>query len=234
MKSSLKKTTILVLFAMTATASIFAQEEKESRFTVDATADVVSSYVWRGMYQAGVSVQPGLSLLAYGFTLGTWGSTDISALAKELDFYLSYETGGFSATITDYWWMGEGESFFKERSGHLFEASLSYTFSEKFPLSLGVNTMFFGDIDKDEDRKQMYSTYITASYPFTIGSVDCEIGIGVSPWKGLYSDKFDVASVSAKASKSLKVTESFSLPIFVELILSPAQDNAYLVFGLSF
>ena len=234
------KKVIITLALLAATISISAQEKKESKFSVDAGAGLVSSYIWRGMYQTGVSIQPALSLSAYGVTLGAWGSTDVSALAKELDFYVSYEIGRFSATLTDYWWMGEGASFFKERERHLFEASLEYIFSEKFPLSLGVNTMFFGDIDKefDEDEnkkgKQLYSTYITASYPFAVKDVECELGIGVSPWKGLYSDEFHIAAITAKATKELKITENFALPVFVELILAPAQDNAYMVFGLTF
>jgi len=94
--------------------------------------------------------------------------------------------------------------------------------------------MFLGEGDKNEKGEQLYSTYISASYPFSVGNTDCEINIGVSPWKGMYSDKFDVAAITAKASKNLKVIDNFSLPIFVELVLSPAQDNAYLVFGLKF
>ncbi len=228
------KKVIITLAFLAATISISAQEKKESRFSVNAGADLVSSYIWRGMYQTGVSIQPALSLSAYGVTLGAWGSTDVSALAKELDFYVSYEIGRFSATLTDYWWMGEGTSFFKEREGHLFEASLEYTFPEKFPLSLGVNTMFAGEIDKDEDGKQRFSTYLSASYPFPVKEVACEVGVGISPMKGLYSGKFHIAAITAKATKKLQLSDKFALPVFAELILSPAQDNAYLVFGLTF
>ena len=232
MKLIFKKTAILLFFAIIATVAAFAQ--KESKFSVDAEADLVSSYVWRGMYQGGVNFQPALSFSVHGITLGTWGSTDMRAFAKEVDFYLSYEIGRFYVAVTDYWWMNEGESFFKERSGDFFEASLVYSVSKKFPLSFGVNTMFRGDGDKNEKGEQLYSTYISASYPFSVGNTDCEISIGISPWKGMYSDKFDVAAITAKASKNLKVTDNFSLPVSVELVLSPAQDNAYLVFGLKF
>ena len=226
---------ISAFFTAITTVAVYGQVEKDTaKISVDVEADLVSSYVWRGIYQTGVSVQPALSLSAYGATLGAWGSTDFSTFAKELDFYISYEIGGFSVSVTDYWWSGEGESFFKERSGHYFEAGLSYTFPEKFPLSIGINTMFLGDGDKDEEGKQRYSTYISASYPFPIGDTECEVGIGVSPWEGLYSDKFNVATISAKAAKKLKLSSEYSLPVFVEAIFSPAQDNAYLVFGIKF
>ena len=228
MKKTVKITAIAILF----TCSVLVQGQEKLK--IDVGADVVSSYVWRGLYQAGVSVQPSLSLSTSGLTLGSWGSTDFSTYFKELDFYLSYEVKRFSAGITNYWWSGEGASFFEERGSHLFEINLGYTFSEKFPLSLGVNTMFSGDEDKDDDDKQRYSTYISASFPFSVKDIDCEAGIGVSPWKGLYSNKFDVAVITAKASKNLPLSPDYSVPVFVGLIISPAQDNAFLVFGLTF
>ncbi|MDR0941626.1 MAG: hypothetical protein LBM68_05320 [Bacteroidales bacterium] len=228
------KTAIIALFATVATMSVSAQEAAESKISVEVGADVVSSYVWRGQYQTGASVQPGISVSGYGFTIGAWGSTDLSAAAKEVDYFVSYEIGGLSATITDYWWLGQdGGPYFKRKS-HLFEASLAYSFGEAFPLSLGVNTIFSGELDKDEKGDQLYSTYISASYPFAVKDVECEVGVGVAPMKGMYTDKFDVASISAKASKSIEITDKFALPVFAELVLSPARDNAYLVFGITF
>ena len=68
----------------------------------------------------------------------------------------------------------------------------------------------------------------------TVKNIDCKAGIGVSPWKGLYSNKFDVASITAKVSRNLPLSSDYAIPVFVELIISPAQDNAFLVFGLTF
>ena len=225
---SIKITAILLLWA---TAVSYGQDKK---WEVTAEADLVSSYVWRGIYQTSVSFQPLLSLSAYGITLGTWGSTDFSSYAKELDFFLSYETRGFSVRLIDYWWNGERQSFFKEHGRRFLEAGLDYTFSEKFPLSFGINTMIEGVGDKKENGKQQYSTYITANYPFAVKGIDCQASIGISPWKGLYSESFNVATIAVRATKSLQLSERYALPVFVELIFSPAQDNAYIVFGLKF
>ena len=209
-------------------------EQSEKELTIDVGADFVSSYVWRGMYQAGVSIQPALTFSAYGLTIGAWGSTDFSTFSKELDFYLSYELKGFTASLSDYWWNGEGASYFRNAGSHHIEAGLGFTFSEKLPLSLELNTMLSGDEDKDDDDRKYYSTYISASFPFSVRDIDCEAGIGVTPWKGMYSDKFDVVAISAKASKRLQLSPKYALPVFVELIFSPAQDNAFFVFGLKF
>jgi len=228
-----KITMVVSLFAVT--VSGYGQdEEDDKKLTVDVGADLVSAYVWRGMYMTGVSIQPSLSLSAYGLTIEAWGSTDFLANFKELDFILSYEMKGFSATIGDYWWKGEGESYFRDAGSHHLEVMLGYTFSGKIPLSLEVYTMFTGDEDKDDEGRKYYSTYIAARYPFTVGNIDFEAGIGVSPWKGMYYRKAAVADVTLKASKNVQITEKYALPVFAELIFAPAQDNAYLVFSVKF
>jgi len=233
MRLIIRTVTILLFSAMTVVG--YGQDEKTDRkLTVDVGTDLVSSYVWRGLNFAGVSIQPSFSLSFYGFTVGTWGSVDFSTIEKELDLYLSYEIKGFSVSIADYWWFEEDASYFGNKDSHHIDVTLGYTFPEAFPLSLEVSTMLAGEEDKNESGKQQYSTYIAASFPFTINNVDCELGIGISPRKGMYSDKFDVATITAKASKNLQLSSQYALPIFAELIFSPAQDCAYLVVGVNF
>ena len=226
------KKCLFVLVFLSAVVSLPAQESK--KLSLDTGMDLVSSYVWRGMYQTGASIQPSVGLSACGFQLGAWGSTDFSTTAKELDFTLSYEFSGFSVGVTDYWWNGEGVSFFKERSGHYWEGQIGYTFGEAFPLALSVNAMISGGGDKKADGGRYHSTYVAAGYPFQVGGTDCEVGVGVSPWEGMYSEKFDVCSLSVKVSKGLSLSAGRSLPVFAELIFSPSNDNAFLVFGFSF
>ena len=220
-----------ILLVLLTTTVAYGQDKK---WDFNAGADLVSSYIWRGIYQMGMSFQPAMSLSAYGLTLECWGSTDFSAYGKELDLTLSYEKDGFWVSLFDGWWSGEGESFFKERSSHYYEAGLGYTFQRRFPLSVEINTMFLTEGDKKANGKPLYSTYIAARYPFTLKNMNCEAGIGISPWSGLYGDNFKVVNITARATRSLQLSENYALPVFVELILSPAQDNAYLVFGLKF
>lgn len=231
----MKAVAVLVLFAIT--LPMYGQEENgDKKLNMDIGTDLVSTFVWRGMYQAGASIQPTLSLSAFGFTLGAWGSTDLPIRYKEIDFYLSYEIIGFSATLSDYWWNGEGASYFKEPGSHHLEASLSYSFSEKFPLTLGVNTLISGSDDKDDNDKRFYSTYISASFPFSVKSVACELGLGFTPRAGMYQDgnKCNFVDFKARATKNLQLSCSFTLPVFAEIIFSPARDNAFFVLGLQF
>ena len=223
-----------MLFFAVITYAHGQEEDDVGKLKIDADAELVSSYIWRGLYQAGASLQPSLSFSVKGLTVGSWSSVDYKAFIKELDFYFSYELKGFSIGVFDFWCRPEGSSFFKDRKSHTFELNLGYNFSERFPLTLEANTMFTGDDDQDERGKRFYSTYMAASYSFTVKKADCEVGIGITPWKGIYADKFNVAVIRAKASRNLQFTPEYALPVFVELILSPSQDNAFLVFGLSF
>ena len=44
---------------------------------------------------------------------------------------------------------------------------------------------------------------------------------------------FAVTNVSLKATKAIKITESFSLPIFGQVTANPCSQKAYLVFGFT-
>lgn len=40
-------------------------------------------------------------------------------------------------------------------------------------------------------------------------------------------------SISLKASKEIKITDSFSLPVFTQVIAAPEHDDVFFVFGVS-
>ncbi|GHV58899.1 hypothetical protein FACS1894182_12140 [Bacteroidia bacterium] len=222
------KKIVLTMCVLLCTMGMTAQE-----FSVGA--DVVSSYVWRGAYQGGgAGIQPSVSFSNGGFSLGTWGSSNFSGGNKEVDFSIGYQIAGFSLTVTDYWWEGEGAlNYFNYGDTHHFEAGLAYTLPGSFPFNLSWNTMFAGS-DPNSESKRAYSTYITASYPFTVKEVNLEAAIGITPWDGMFADKFTVPSVSLKAAKEVKITDSFSLPLFGQIIVNPDREDIFFVFGISF
>jgi len=39
--------------------------------------------------------------------------------------------------------------------------------------------------------------------------------------------------VAIKATKDIKITQSFTLPLFASVIANPCQETAYFVFGLT-
>ncbi|WP_298652788.1 TorF family putative porin [uncultured Proteiniphilum sp.] len=216
----------IVLVAVShATSGIKAQE-----VTVSAGADIVSSYIWRGLYAGPASVQPGISLSAGNFSVGVWGSTSFESSWREFDLYAGYSIGNFSVLVTDYFFPhdlhADGSSDYFDYSEHLFEATLGYSLGESLPLSLAWNTNFAGDDD--------YSSYFEASYTLPVRGVNVDLILGATPWEGAYSNGFALINASVKASKDITITDSFSLPVFTQAIVNPDTKDVFLVFGMSF
>ncbi|WP_302164508.1 TorF family putative porin [Alistipes ihumii] len=218
---------------------IHAQPQTE----VSIGGDLVSTYVWRGVYQSGFSLQPEIGLSVGGFTVGVWGSTDLDNF-KEVDLSVGYSVRGFSVGVTDYWWggqrLGDGRfaPYFKYGDTHYFEGTLAYEFGEKFPLGISWSTMFAG-ADKKENGDRAWSSYVELAYPFSVGSVELTAAAGAAPWAapawlpGGY-DGFQISNVSLKASRAIPVSEKYEIPLFVQLAVNPQLNYMNLVIGLSF
>lgn len=243
MKNILKKLTVLVL-AVIVIFPALAQDDKKISFTVQG--DLVSSYVWRGTYNAGASLQPALGMNIGGFSLTAWGSKEISGPHKEIDLTVAWSLDNLTLSVSDYWWDGEKQNsrlennnnryfhFNNHNTSHYLEAGIGYTISEKFPLSAAWNIMFWG-ADKKADGGQNYSSYVELNYPFTVGNIDLQATLGASPYdSGLYDvSRFAVCDLGLSASKQIKISNSFSLSVFTKLIFDPAHEDTHLVFGLT-
>jgi hypothetical protein len=230
-----------------------AISQKESKLKPELGCDLVTSYIWRGsaVYAAmgdqnvlSPSFQPAFSLNYKGFELGTWGSIDFTGTYKELDLYLSYSMKGFTATMTDYYWAGDWivDNYFEyqnDSTSHYIEASLGYK-GEKVPFSILVGTMLYGADKQSEDPSQNnYSTYIELGYGFKISTYNLDLFLGMTPFDGLYGDSyggkdgFAVVNTGVTGSKSIKITDHWSLPVKASVIANPQARKLFLVFSLS-
>lgn len=63
---------IIILLSVISPVVLKAQEENKG-VSFNVQGDLVSSYIWRGMYQSGAAVQPTLGLQVAGFSLTAWG-----------------------------------------------------------------------------------------------------------------------------------------------------------------
>ena len=109
MKTFFSKKIVLGSLVAAVVCALSITEVKAQEFTVQG--DVVSSYVWRGMYQGGgAAFQPTLGFGIGNFSVTAWGSTNFSGGNKELDLTLAYKLGeaGPTLTVADLWWEGEG------------------------------------------------------------------------------------------------------------------------------
>ncbi len=213
-----------------------AQDEIETTMG----ADVVSNYVWRGQDLGSVSLQPMLGVGWRGLSLAAWGNVGLSDPddAKEIDLTLGYTLGGLNIGITDYWVSKDGLDpqgrYFKydaHGTNHVFEANIGYDFGFA---SLQWFTNFSGNDYKD-DGKRAYSSYVEASVPFKLATVDWTATAGAVPAATDYygATGFAVTNLSLKAAKDIKVTDAFSIPVFAQFVGNPCSQKAYLVFGLT-
>lgn len=236
-KSCRKQLVLTLLFSLFIPVTSSAQEKVEAK--VEAT--LVSKYIWRGIDFGGVSIQPTLTVEKNGLSLNAWGSAGFDKDDSMVGvLYAEYKKKGFKISLVDYWCdkmtnkeTGEvttGKYFdYKAHSTlHFFEAALKYDFGFA---AIQWNTFFAGSDYYKANGDRAYSTYIELSAPFRIKEIDFSAEVGFTPWEGYYSNKFNVTNLSLKATKDIKITDSFTLPIFTKVIFNPYTEGAYFVFG---
>ena len=252
MKSFVKKIATWALASSLLVPAVAWAQDADNKVNFTVQGDLVSSYIWRGFYQTGASIQPTLALGVGNFALTAWGSTDFQGVnasangaAKEIDLTAAYRLGeaGPTLQVASLWWAGQGAGnyfhFKSHETAHHFEAGLSYTLPvEAFPLSFAWYTMFAG-ADKKADGSQAYSSYMELNYPFTVNTVDLNATLGILPYDagvttyGDVNDHFAVTNVALKATRAIKISDSFSLPIFAQAIWNPCREDAHLVLGIT-
>ncbi len=223
--------TVLMLGSQT-----FAQDKIETTIG----SDIVSSYIWRGQDLGNVSLQPTLGVALKGLSLTAWGSVGLTEPAdtKEFDLTLGYSASGFNIGITDYWFDDGPDPqnrYFKydtHSTNHIFEANIGYDFG---PASFGWYTNFAGNDGVNKDGKRAYSSYVEANIPFNLVGTDWTVTAGAVPYATtLYDTKgFAVTNLSLKATKEIKVTDSFTIPVFGQVTANPCSQNACLIFGFT-
>lgn len=203
-------------------------------------ADVVNQYIWRGVDAGNVSLQPTLGVAYKGLSLTAWGSVGLteSSDTKEFDFTLGYTTGGLNVGITDYWFsVGQDPDarYFKydaHGTNHVFEAFVGYDFGV---VSAQWYTNFAGNDGVNKDGKRAYSSYFEVNAPFRLATCEWTATLGAVPYATTTygTTGFAVTNIGLKATKDIKVTDTFSVPVFAGVTGNPCAQKAYLVFGFT-
>lgn len=235
MKKGLRLYVLCALLLMGA-ASTEAQEKIETTIS----SDFVNEYIWRGQKLGDVAVQPTLSVSYKGLSLTAWGSYGLTNPddTKELDLALGYTIGGLNIGITDYWFSTgldpKGRYFKYDAHGtnHVFEANIGYDFG---PVALQWYTNFAGNDGTNKDGKRAYSSYVEATIPFSLASVEWTATAGAVPFAttSYGTSGFAVTNLSLCATKNIRVSDSFSIPIFGQVVANPCSQKAYLVLGFT-
>lgn len=210
----------------------------QDRVEATVQADVVSQYIWRGQDLGDVSLQPTLGLAYKGLSLTAWGSVGLSDPddTKELDLTLAYKVGGLNIGVTDYWFNAPNDRYFcyaAHETSHVFEANIGYDFG---PVAVQWYTNFAGNDGFNKSGKRAYSSYVEASAPFRLAGCRWTAAVGAVPYAtSFYADAggFAVTNVSLRAAKDIRVTKTFTLPLFAAVSANPSTEKAYMVFGFT-
>lgn len=247
----MKRTLVIMLMLIVQPLLIFSQDAGKKNLPFTIGTDLMSRYIWRGQcINKSPNIQPYLIYAPkFGLQVGAWGSYAFTGDYAEVDLFLSYGYGGFSATLTDYFVMDESmqnNHFFDYKKGstmHVLEGALAYEGPENVPLKFTAATMFYGADQKVDNvvidtvhndttafYVNQFSTYFELSYKIR----NISVFAGITPAAGYYGNGFGVVNLGITARKDLIITDKFTLPIQASLITNPQRQNIYLVFGFTF
>lgn len=235
------------LFILIAALAIFLTADlcaRERGVKFSGGTDLVSTYVWRGVYESGPAFQPVLTLAAGNFSATAWGSVDFDNNYKEMDLTLAYRLGPVTLSLADLYWTGHADDRYwvvDNRSPHRIEVGASWVVSQQVPLTLSWYTVLFGAADRNDKGERAYASYFEAAYPFAVKGVDLKAGIGIVPWNAAAtyysgSRNFYVQNVFLNAGKawSIRGADGMQIGIFTQLIWNPALEDVNFVGGVSF
>jgi hypothetical protein len=228
---------------------VYLSNSEAQDLSLKINTDLVSRYIWRGLnVNNQPNIQPAVTFEYTRFKLGLWGSYGLNnqnlsdenySVSQEIDTWLGYSfkfDNRFSIGIifTDYYYPVGGQKIcnFKSKGAgaHTIEGELNIIGPESFPLSLGGYINIYNDKGNN--------IYIQTDYSLHMKEVELEFfagaAVGSQDNSGYYgTEKFNVINVGIKASKQIKITADFSLPIYCSYILNPQVEISYLVFGIS-
>jgi hypothetical protein len=216
--------------------------EQDSLSHFNVSADIVSRYIWRGMaLSSSPAFQPYISCTLGNFEIGSWSSYTFSTEPlQEADLYLGYSVGNLSISLYDYYLPIEmadtSENYFDWNSSttrHMLEGGIGWSDIGNLPFSFLLAVIFYGS-DKDDTGKNYYSTYFEASYTFDLKGNELNVFAGLSPFEGMYAEKFAVVNLGCSLVKEIKVTDKFSIPLTGKFVINPDARKVFAVFGISF
>ncbi len=219
---------LLLIIGIFIYTDLYAQEEQSEPFTIGA--DFYSSFVWRGTrYGTGPAVQPSLEYAKGPFTAGAWGSFDFRGY-QETDLYLSFALpAGFSLGITDYYFPDlKYFDYSRESGSHAFEINLELT---KGGLNLSANYILNEAGGAESCGNDLY---FEAGYSFKYCTLFMGAGNGWHTYNSLTGQSnFNICNLGLKVSKSIKITDSFGIPVTGQLIFNPDKEQLFVVVGFT-
>lgn len=242
-RERLAKLTAILSFLFLIPSMAFAQEESEDGFEV--SAELVSNYNWRGIECGGLSLQPNLNYTKGNLSIDAWlslgaDSWDYEDFLKEIDITAAYTIGHFEVGAIYYYYFYNNPFQFNKTNegGAQWEATLKYTLSEQYPLTIFVATVLGGDdvwYNDDDKAKRAYSTYIELGYEWSWEQPGLTLtaNAAVTPWKGQYTyfDKSGLCNLSARLDKAFTFKDT-DMTVFANQMYNVVNDDMLWCVGL--
>ena len=247
-----RKRLLTFLFLLTIIV-VLNQPTMSQNLTADVGGDLVSRYIWRGLnVNDEVNIQPYMTFSYSDIKLGAWGSYGLSHLnstddnygfQSEIDTWLSLsflKTKSVNAAIilTDYFYPDNGIKFSNFNNydnpdgpgAHTIEAGLIIAGQNSFPFSFSGYVNVYNDKGKNAYFQADYATVLNEfAFDLFIGAAK-----GSSDNPAYYgTDSFAVINTGINVSKEIRITDSFSLPVYCTYIVNPNSGLVFFVLGLS-
>lgn len=206
--------------------------QNDSIWFLKANADISSRYVWRGSdYFNSPCIHPDLQInFDEKFGIGIWGATSFTNQPiQEIDLYLFANYKRLNFYLFDYFYMNTLNNnhyfdFYYKTTGHTLSFDVSYTISEKYPLTILASYNFWGN-------DTLKSTYLEANYE--IKEKKLQIFIGGTLNNGWYSSKAGICNTGIQLIKEIEISPSFKIPLKIQCIVNPIRENIYFVASIS-
>lgn len=208
-----------------------AQETADEKSDFNTSIGIVNRFVWRGIFlDSKPNIQPALTYTKSGFTVGAWGSYNLTAGYAQTNFFANYTVKGFTLQVMDHY-IGRDTvninyfDYGKTTTNHVFESSLKYTY-KKF--SFLASTFFYGN-DRNADDESNFSSYAEIGYNLPVKNTTFDFFVGTALNEGIYANKFAVVSAGLKMSRTIKINDKFTLPVGFTIVSNPDTENMFFI-----
>lgn len=247
---------LLLCTALVISLSLLSQTEADYQ-PIEGSVQLKNMHLWRGQE---VTDEVTLGTDIYftntkkNFKFGLWGGAGINGNFKEIDYYVSYKTGGFTFALWDIYNFSPGAAYNNRQvfnysareTGHFVDLSVLYQLPEKLPLKVYWATVIFGRDRGPMNERNRYSTFVELTYPILRHqTVDLNAGIGgafaLSRGKDIAGKKTDahfygksegIVSLSLTAMKTIDLC-GYKLPVSATAMWNPEKNYANIQVALN-
>ena len=208
-----------LLLGVSSVAPLCAQNRGEWSMTVGA--DAVSSYLWRGLNLAGLSIQPSAYFDYekgdWAVSMGVWGSqTLLNNEYNELDLSVEAMWRNLTVSLFDY-----GDDYLVPwQEGHYLDLGLSFTLSEEVPVTFSWSSVL---------NQPALPSYFEVAYDFSVSVVDFSVAAGVLPFASEYyeNSRAGVCNLNLCAGHEFEFEHGGSLPVSAQVMCNPMRKDLF-------